>query len=97
MKSKRTPTSPGEILREEFLIPLGMTQKQLGDHIDVDIKVVNRIINGRSAVTPIVALKLAYAFNTTPNFWLNAQNSVDLYNAERELTRLPKALIKRPA
>jgi antitoxin HigA-1 len=81
MKPRRKPTSPGEILREEFLIPLEMTQKQLSDHIEVDIKVINRIVNGRSAVTPMVALKLAHAFKTSPTFWLNAQNAVDLFEA----------------
>jgi len=47
----RKPTTPGEILREEFLGPLGMTQKQLADHLGCDVKVVNRIVNGRAAVT----------------------------------------------
>lgn len=97
MKTKRKPTSPGEILREEFLVPLKMTQKELSDHIEVDIKVINRIVNERSAVTPIVALKLAHAFNTTPAFWLNAQNAIDLFNAERELTHPPKSLVGRSA
>ncbi len=97
MKLKRKPTSPGEILREEFLLPLEMTQKQLSDHIEVDIKVINRIVNGRSAVTPMVALKLAHAFNTTPTFWLNAQNEIDLFNAEHEMTHVPKPLVGRSA
>ncbi len=94
---KRRPTSPGEILREEFLVPLGMTQKQLSDHISVDIKVINRIVNGRSAITPLVALKLAHAFNTSPNFWLNAQNAVDLFEAEQKLKAAPRALIEKTA
>jgi len=97
MKPKRKPTLPGDILREEFLLPLGMTQKQLSEHIEVDIKVINRIVNGRSAVTPMVALKLAHAFNTTPNFWLNAQNAIDLFEAEQELTRVPRPLVGRSA
>ena len=53
--TRRKPTSPGEILREEYLAPLGMTQKQLADHLGCDVKVVNRIVNGRSAVTATVA------------------------------------------
>lgn len=97
MKSKRKPTSPGEILREEFLVPLSMTQKQLSDHIEVDIKVINRIINGRSAVTPIVALKLAHAFKTSPVFWLSAQNAVDLFEAEQALKNVPSPLVGRSA
>ena len=57
----RPPTTPGEILHEEFLLPLGMTQKQLADHVGCDVKVINRIVNGRSAVTPVMALKLGAA------------------------------------
>ena len=97
MKPKRRPTSPGDILREKFLHPLEMTQKQLSDHIEVDIKVINRIVNGRSAVTPMVALKLAYAFKTSPAFWLNAQNAVDLFEAEQALKNVPRPLVGRSA
>ena len=56
---RREPTRPGEILREEFLIPLGMTQRQLAAHLGCDVKVINRIVNGRSSVTAEMALKLA--------------------------------------
>ena len=76
---RRKPTSPGEILNEEFLKPLGITQKQLADHFCCDYKVINRIINERSSVTTEMALKLAAAFNTTPDFWLNAQMAIDLW------------------
>jgi antitoxin HigA-1 len=95
----RTPTTPGEILREEFLLPLEMSQKELADHIGQDVKVINRIVNGRSAVTAEVALKLGATFSTTPEFWLNAQKAVDLFAARSKLRRLPKALVpgRRPA
>lgn len=76
---KRKPTSPGEILREEFLNPLGLTQKDIAEHLDCDYKVINRIINERGSVTPEMAVKLAFAFETTPHFWLNAQMAVDLW------------------
>jgi addiction module HigA family antidote len=94
----RTPTTPGEILREEFLLPLEMSQKELADHIGQDVKVINRIVNGRSAVTAEVALKLAATFSTTPDFWLNAQKAVDLFAARSKLRRLPKPLVpgRRP-
>ena len=78
MVRRRKPTGPGEILREEFLIPLDLTQKQLADHLGCDVKVVNRIVNGRASVGAEMALKLAAAFRTTPDFWLNAQKAVDL-------------------
>jgi addiction module HigA family antidote len=93
IKIKRAPTTPGEILKEEFLIPLGMTQGQLALHLRCDVKVINRIINGRSSVTAEMALKLAAAFNTTPEFWLNAQKAVDLYEASKRIERLPKPLL----
>ena len=89
----RKPTTPGEILREEYLLPLEMSQKDLADHIGQDVKVINRIVNGRSAVTAEVALKLSATFRTTPEFWLNAQKAVDLWAARHKLRRLPKPLV----
>jgi len=89
----RKPTTPGEILQHEYLSPLEMSQKELADHIGQDVKVINRIVNGRSAVTAEVALKLAATFRTTPEFWLNAQKAVDLHAARAKLRRLPKPLI----
>jgi len=77
---KRKPTSPGEILNEEFLKPLGITQKQLAEHLGCDYKVINRIINEHASVTPEMAVKLAAAFNMTPDFWLNAQMAMDLWS-----------------
>jgi addiction module HigA family antidote len=97
MNSKRRlrkPTSPGEILKEEFLVPLGMTQKQLADHLGCDVKVVNRLVNGRTSVTAEMALKLGATFRTTPEFWLNAQKAMDLYLAAKRLKGLPKPLLK---
>jgi addiction module HigA family antidote len=94
MNGQRKPSGPGEILQDEFLVPLLMTQKQLADHLSCDIKVINRFVNGRTSVTAEMALKLAAAFRTTPEFWLNAQKAVDLYNAARRLHSLPKPLLK---
>ena len=99
MKTKkftRRPTSPGHILKEEFLIPLGLTQKSVADHLEIDIKVINRLINGKTSISPELALKLGAAFDTTPEFWLNAQSTIDLYDAQIEIgkelpTRLHKA------
>ena len=91
---RREPTTPGEILREEFLIPLSMTQKQLADHLRCDVKVINRIVNGRSSVTAEMALKLGAAFRISPEFWLNAQKAVDLHQAASRLSSLPKPLLR---
>ncbi|NOT55296.1 MAG: HigA family addiction module antidote protein [Deltaproteobacteria bacterium] len=95
MSMKRKPTWPGEILREEFLIPLGITQKKLAEHLGCDFKVINWIINEKAHVTPGLALKLAAALSTTPDFWLNAQKAVDLYNVSRSLSTLPKPLLRK--
>ena len=88
----REPTTPGEILKEDFLIPLDMKQGQLATHLGCDVKVINRIVNGRTSVTAEMALKLGAAFNTTPEFWLNAQKAVDLYKAAKKIKHLPKPL-----
>jgi addiction module HigA family antidote len=89
MRRTRKPTNPGEILREEFLVPMGMTQRELADHIGCDIKVVNRLVNGRTSVSAAMAVKLGAAFRTSPEFWLNAQQAVDLFEAAAEITELP--------
>lgn len=89
IKLARRPTSPGELLAEEFLAPLKMTQRELAEHIGHDVKVINRIVNGRAAVTASMALKLAAAFETTAEFWLNAQKAVDLFEARNQMGRLP--------
>lgn len=94
MLRKREPTSPGEILREEFLKPLGLTQRQLADHLGCEVKVINRLVNGRTSLTPEMALKLGAAFRTSPDFWLNAQKAVDLYHASEALRTLPEPLLK---
>ncbi len=91
---RRRPTTPGEILREEFLLPLRLTQRQLAGHLGCDLKVINRIINGRTSVTAEMALKLGAAFRTSPEFWLNAQKAVDLHQAARHLSSLPKPLLR---
>jgi len=90
----RKPTAPGEILREEFLEPMGLTQKELADHLGCDIKVINRIVNEKASITVPIAMKLAAAFKTSPEFWLNAQRAVDLYEARDEMDDLPKPLLK---
>jgi addiction module HigA family antidote len=91
-KITRAPTTPGEILKEEFLIPMGKTQGELAAHLDCDVKVINRIVNGRTSVTAEMALKLGSTFKTTPEFWLNAQKAVDLYLAAKKIKSLPKPL-----
>ncbi len=64
----RRPTPPGLYLHHGFLVPLHVTQKRLADHIGCDMKVVNRIVSGRSAVTAGMAVKPGTAFGTSPEF-----------------------------
>ena len=92
MKIQREPTTPGEILSEEFLKPLGMSQKALADHIGCDVKVVNRIVNGRTSVTAEMAIRLGAALRMSPEFWLNAQQAVDIYHAGRKMKTVPGPL-----
>jgi addiction module HigA family antidote len=94
MRKTRKPTGPGEILREEFLVPLGMTQKELADHLGCDVKVINRLVNGRTSVTAEMALKLGATFRTSPEFWLNAQMAVDLFRATASVSKLPPPVLK---
>jgi antitoxin HigA-1 len=77
--TNRPPTSPGEMLREEFLEPMGLTQRQLADAIGVSYQRVNELINGKRGITTSTALRLARYFNTSPDFWLNMQRATDIY------------------
>ena len=92
---KRKPTTPGEILYEEFLMPLEITQKELADYLDCDYKVINRIINEKAVVTPQMAIKLAAALDTSPDFWLNAQMAVDLWNLRSRKPRIRSIIRSR--
>jgi addiction module HigA family antidote len=77
----RPPTHPGEILLEDFLKPLGLTQTRLAELIGVHYPRVNEIVNGKRGITPDTALRLSRLFGTTPEFWLNGQLECDLYAA----------------
>jgi addiction module HigA family antidote len=77
--NNRTPTHPGEMLLEEFLTPMGLTQRELSRAIHVPYQRINEIINGRRGVTPSTALRLARFFGNSADFWLNLQLRWDLY------------------
>ena len=78
----RPPAHPGEVLVEEFLKPLGISQVELAERIRVPFQRVNTIVNGRRGVTPDTALRFARFFGTSPDFWLNLQQAWDLYDAQ---------------
>lgn len=77
----RIPTHPGEILLEEFLKPLGMTQVAFAKHIAIPLQRVNEIIRGKRGVTPESAWLFSKALKTTPEFWMNLQMAFDLAKA----------------
>lgn len=79
LPKNRPPTIPGEMLLEEFLKPLGMTQAELAERIRVPYVRVNELVKGKRRVTPSTALRLSKAFGTSPDFWLNGQMALDLY------------------
>lgn len=78
LPENRIPSHPGEILREEFLNPLGISQVAFAHHIGVPLQRVNEIVLGKRGVTPETAWLFSQALNTTPEFWLNLQNAYDL-------------------
>ncbi|MDA8133196.1 MAG: HigA family addiction module antitoxin [Desulfobacteraceae bacterium] len=79
----RTPTHPGQILSEEFLKPMGITQRDLADSIHVPYQRINEIINSRRGVSPSTALRLSKFFGVSPDFWLSLQLRWDLYFAQK--------------
>jgi addiction module HigA family antidote len=79
----RAPTHPGQMLSEEFLKPMGLSQRELADSIHVPYQRINEIINGRRGVTPSTALRLSKFFGVSPDFWLNLQLRWDLYFAQQ--------------
>ncbi len=78
----RKPTHPGEMLLEEFLNPMGITQRQLASAINVSYQRINEIVNKRRGITPSTALRLSKFFDVSPDFWLNMQIRWDLYLAQ---------------
>jgi addiction module HigA family antidote len=76
--TNRTPTHPGEVLLEEFLDPLGLTQVAFAGHIGVPVQRVNEVVRGKRGVTPETAWLFGQALGTTPEFWLNLQSTRDL-------------------
>lgn len=89
----RIPTHPGEILLEEFLVPLALTQVALSEHIGVSVQRINEIVRGKRGITPETAWLLSQALDTTPEFWMNLQTHHDLAarRPERAVRRLRKA------
>ena len=88
----RSPTHPGEMLLEEFLNPMGLTQRQLANAIHVPYQRINDIVNGRRSVSPSTALRLAKFFNMSPEFWMNLQLRWDMYFAQQKENAILKKI-----
>lgn len=80
----RIPAHPGEVLREEFLEPLGIPQTALAAKLDIPVQRINEIVNGKRGITPETAWLFAGAFGTTPEFWMNLQAAHDLAETRPE-------------
>lgn len=83
--NRMRPVHPGEILREEFLVPLEMSAHALAMELKVPAPRINEIVRERRAISPDTALRLARYFGTTPEFWLNLQTSYDLRTTQQKV------------
>lgn len=82
---KRRPTAPGTILQQHYLIPRTITISGFADLVECSRKHMSKIINGKVRIEAKMAVKIAKVLDTTPTFWLNLQNAVDLFDAERDM------------
>jgi addiction module HigA family antidote len=82
----RPPTHPGEIILEEFLNPLGLTQRDVADALQVPYQRINDIVNGRRGITADTAMRLAKFFDTPPEYWMKFQWRLDRWNAAKKNT-----------
>jgi addiction module HigA family antidote len=89
----RVPTHPGEILLDEFLIPMGLSQVKFAAHIGVSVQRINEIVRGKRGITPETAWLFSQAFGTTPQIWINLQTNYDLAQnkPDRKVPQLRRA------
>jgi len=85
--TKRKPTHPGEMLREDFMPDYGLTVASLADAMGVSRQSINELLRERRALSPEMALRLARLFNNSPEFWLNAQRALDLWVAAQAIKK----------
>ncbi|MBC7963746.1 MAG: HigA family addiction module antidote protein [Steroidobacteraceae bacterium] len=92
---KRTiaPTHPGEMLREDFMPDFGLNVTSLATALGVSRQTANELVHCRRAVTPVMALRLSHLFGNSSIFWLNAQNTYDLWHAERRHSKELEAVV----
>lgn len=92
MIPKNNPIHPGEILREEFLVPLDIPQTKLAERLGIPLQRINEICTGKRGITPETAWLLGAVFENTPQFWMNLQSMYDLARARERIERLPRPL-----
>ena len=93
IKIKRQPTHPGKILREDFLLPLGLSQTELAEKLQITFRTVNEILNEKRGISPEMAVRLARFFGTSEELWLNLQDQYDLYKIkEKKQSELGKII-----
>jgi len=95
--SIHNPSHPGEIIKELCLEPLGLSVTDAAKRLGVSRKTLSAILNGRSGISPEMALRLAKAFDTSPESWLNQQMQYDLWMAKRNLGELHAERLVHPA
>ncbi len=85
---KRRPTHPGKIIKEEFMMPLELTQTELAKALKTTFRTINEILNEKRSVSPDMALRLARYFRTSPDVWLGLQADYDLFKAKLKSKRM---------
>jgi len=83
MNTQRKPTHPGEVLREDVIIPLGLTIIEAAKRLGIKQRILSALLNGKSPITPELAIRIARATKTTPESWLFMQAKYDLWHAEQ--------------
>jgi len=84
IKIKRPPTHPGKILKEDFLISMGISQTELADRLGITFRTVNEILNEKRGISPEMAVRLACFFGTSEELWLNLQDQYDLHKVKEK-------------
>ncbi len=84
MNTKRKPVHPGNVLKEDVLVPLAMTVTEAAADLGVSRKALSELINEKSSLSPDMATRIAKATNTSPESWLNMQSKLDLWSAEQK-------------
>ena len=85
LEMEAPPVHPGEVLREDFSKPLGLTQSQLAKELGVSFRAINELVNEKRDLSPEMAIRLAKRFGTTPQFWLGFQMDYNLWKAAKKL------------